>query len=51
MLSEDVDSRTLSERIFDVVRNERNGLFIFQMGVGLVFAGVVFWVFGKNTVV
>ena len=50
MLSEDVDSRTLSERIFDVVRNERNGLLIFQMGVVLVCAGVVVSVLGNNGV-
>ena len=50
MLSEDVNSRTLSERIMDVVRNERNGLLIFQMGVVLVCAGVVISVLGNNSV-
>ncbi len=34
----------------DVVRNERNGLLIFQMGVVLVCAGVVISVLGNNAV-
>src|SRR3989337_1135994 len=40
-LSKDVKLRRLRERIIDVARNERNGLLMFQMGVFLVFAGVI----------
>ena len=50
VLSEGVNSRALSERFMDVVRNERNGLLIFQMGFVLVCAGVVISVLGNNSV-
>ena len=49
-MSEDTNSRNLSEKIMDVVRNERNGLLIFQMGVVLVCAGVVISVLGNNSI-
>jgi hypothetical protein len=49
-LSEDVKLKSLRERIIDVARNERNGLLIFQMGVFLVFAGVIISVLGNNIV-
>ena len=48
-LSEPANSRTLKEKIFDVARNERNGLLIFQMGVVLVCAGVIVSVLGCNS--
>jgi hypothetical protein len=50
MMPENATSRTLSERIMDVARNERNGLLIFQMGVVLVCAGVIISVLGNNSV-
>ena len=49
-MSENVNSRTLSERIMYVARNERNGLLIFQMGVVLVCAGVAISVLGNNSI-
>ena len=49
-MSENVNTRALSERIMDVARNERNGLLIFQMGVVLVCAGVVISVLGNNSI-
>ena len=48
-LSKDVKLKSLSERIMDVARNERNGLLMFQMGVFLVFAGVIIGVLGNNS--
>jgi len=49
-MSENVNSRTLSERIMDVARNERNGLLIFQMSVVLVCAGVAVSVLGNKSI-
>jgi uncharacterized membrane protein HdeD (DUF308 family) len=48
-LSEDVTIRRLREKIMDVARNERNGLLMFQMGVFLVFAGVIISVLGNRS--
>ena len=49
ILSEPENSRSLSEKITDVARNERNGLLVFQMGVVLVCAGVIVSVLGCNS--
>jgi len=40
----------LRELIIDVARNERNGLLIFQMGIVLVFGGVIINVLSNNIV-
>jgi hypothetical protein len=50
MLSEDAQSRNLREILTDVSRNERNGLLIFQMGIVLVFGGIIINVLSNNIV-
>lgn len=50
ILSEDAQSRNLSELIADVARNQRNGLLIFQMGIVLVFGGVIINILGNKIV-
>jgi hypothetical protein len=50
MLSEDAQSRNLREILTDVSRNERNGLLIFQMGIVLVFGGIIVNVLSNNIV-
>jgi hypothetical protein len=49
-LSEDVQSKNLRELLTDVSRNERNGLLIFQMGIVLVFGGIIINVLSNNIV-
>jgi hypothetical protein len=49
-LSEDAQSKNLRELLTDLSRNERNGLLIFQMGIVLVFGGIIINVLSNNIV-
>ena len=50
ILSEDAQSKNLREQLTEVSRNERNGLLMFQMGIVLVFGGVIINVLSNNIV-
>ena len=49
-MSEDAQSKNLRELLTDLSRNERNGLLIFQMGIVLVFGGIIINVLSNNIV-